>query len=324
MANVFITGGAGFIGSHIARNLVNRGVYNVTLFDAFLNYANHFNNPYFKCLDFRLKDLQDKVEIIRGDVRNKLTVWRAMQQSKPDTVIHLAAMPIAQASSKFSEEAYEINLTGTRNVLEAVRDTPSVKRVIYASSSMVYGHFNKDEVDEEHPTNPIEVYGGTKLAAEILIKSYGKNFNIPYTIIRPSAVYGPTDVNRRVTQIFVENALKGKPLVMDGGGVSKLDFSYVEDVAEGFINAMESSNAINQTFNITRGSARQVREYAELVVKHIPGSKIEAGPVDTTRPERGTLSIEKARKLIGYSPTHDIEKGVAKYVAFLKENNYLA
>ena len=218
-----------------------------------------------------------------------------------------------------------INLVGTVNVLESIREVDSVKRFVYASSSMVYGDFERMPADEKHPTNPLDVYGGTKLSSEILTRVYSKQYGIKYTIIRPSAVYGPTDVNRRVTQIFVENALMGKPLALHNGGESKLDFTYVEDTANGFVLALRSKKAENEAFNITRGEGRSLKELAEIIQRLVPGTRIERKEAskDEKRPERGTLDISKARKLLGYKPQYSLEEGMKMYVEFVKKSGII-
>jgi len=202
MSRIFITGGTGFIGASITKKLLKEGD-EVLLHDAFLNFIDPLESNYEAYLKLRLKDIKGKAEIVRGDIRHKGRFLKIMQKFKPNIVIHLAALPIAKHSNIYSEDAFGINLHGTVNVLESIRQVDSVKRFVYASSSMVYGDFQKSPANENHPLDPIEVYGGTKLASEILTKSYQRRFDIEYTIIRPSAVYGPTDVNKRVSQIFV-------------------------------------------------------------------------------------------------------------------------
>lgn len=319
---VFLTGGAGFIGSFIAKELIKEGD-EVVIHDAFLNYTDPFKGDYNKVLKIRMEGLRDKATIVRGDVRHKGRFLRILKEHSPDVVVHLAALPISTASHVFSEDAISINLDGTFNVLEAIREVPSIKRFIYTSSSMIYGDFKYSPANENHPTEPIDVYGGTKLAGEILTKAFGKSFGIDYTIIRPSAVYGPTDVNRRVSQIFVESALKGEPLVLHDGGQSRLDFSYVEDVAHGFVLAIKEEKAKNQTFNITRGEGRTIKEFAEILKTLLPNVKTVEKPLDFVRPERGALDISKAKKLLGYEPKYPLEEGIKKYVEFVKKTGVL-
>lgn len=317
MSRVFITGGLGFIGSAIAKELIKQKD-EVLLHDAFLNFIDPTESNYYNLLKLRLREVKDKVELVRGDVRHKGRFLKILSDFQPQIVVHLAALPIANLSNIYSEDAFGINLTGTVNVLESIRQVDSIKRFVYASSSMVYGDFQYSPADENHLLSPIEVYGGTKLAAEILTKAYGKRFGIDYTIIRPSAVYGPTDANKRVSQIFIENAIKGKILKLEGGGTSKLDFTYIKDVAQGFVLAMKSEKAKNETFNITRGEGRSLKEFVDILKGIFPDLKTEIAPVDMKRPERGTLDISKAKKLLGYEPKYSLEEGIKEYVDFMK------
>ncbi len=317
---VFLCGGAGFIGAEISRQLLRLG-HEVIIFDAFLDFIGPMHSNYQHYLKKRMEDIKDhnQVKIIKGDVRNAGELSRALKETEPDKVVFLAALPIATVSNKEPETAASILSNGLINCLEAVRRFPSVNQFIYTSSSMVYGDFVYTPADEEHPTNPKDIYGGLKLAGELITKVYGTQYGLKYTIIRPSAVYGPTDVNKRVTQLFLENAFADKSLTLHNGGESKLDFTYVEDTAQGFVKALLSPNAIGQTFNITRGEGRSLKELAEIIRKHVPSTQIEykEAPKDEKRPERGALSIEKAKKLLGYEPTHHLELGMEKYVQFM-------
>ena len=318
MKRVFITGGCGFIGSYLSRQLVEQG-FELMLFDAFINYIDPFTSNYQYFLKARMNGLRDKVQVERGDIRVQKRMQQLLNEWKPDAVIHLAALPNAKESTLYPTEALQINVDGTLSLLEGVKACGSVKRFIFTSSSFVYGHFKTPVADEDHPTDPIDVYGGTKLTGEILTKAYSRQHGFEHVIIRPSAVYGFGDCNRRVTQILIENAMRGKPLVLHDGGRSMIDFTFVTDVADGFTRALVTPEAANQTFNITRGNARSVRDFALEVKKHFPNAQWQERPPDASRPERGTLSIEKARRLLGYNPTIDIEQGVSEYVAAMKE-----
>jgi nucleoside-diphosphate-sugar epimerase len=321
---VLITGGAGFIGYYITKELISSGD-EVIIYDSFLNYIDPAQSKYQDYLKLRLKEIKNKVDLVKGDIRDKDIFLQELKKYKPEAIINLAALPISTVSNKYSEEAFEINLKGAVNVLESIRKVNFVDRFVHASSSMVYGDFEYIPADERHPLNPMDVYGGTKLASEILAKVYNKQYGINYTIIRPSTVYGPTDANRRVTQIFVENALTNKPLVLHNGGQSKLDFSYVEDVAHGFVLALKSKNAVNEVFNITNGQGRSLKELAEIIKKIVPDVEIKykESPKDEKRPERGTLDISKAKKLLNYGPKYSLEEGMEKYVEFVKKSGVL-
>ncbi|MBE7465049.1 MAG: NAD(P)-dependent oxidoreductase [Planctomycetes bacterium] len=320
MSKILITGGCGFIGSHLARILCAQK-HELLLLDAYLNYISPFISHYQHFLKARMAGLLDRpnVRIERGDIRVQKRIQQIMTEWRPDAVVHLAALPSAKEATLYPTEALQINVDGTLSVLEGVRAAGSVKRFIFASSSFVYGHFKSAEADETHPTDPIDVYGGTKLTGEILTKSYAKAHGFEYTIVRPSAVYGFGDANRRVSQILIENAMTGKSLVLHEGGKSRIDFTYAADLADGLARCLERPGAANEIFNLTRGRAREVREFALEVKRHFPHARIEERPSDAARPERGTLSIAKARELLGYAPSVDIESGIASYVADLKE-----
>lgn len=318
MKRIFIAGGAGFIGYHIIKELLEKG-HEILIYDSFINFIPREESFYNFYLQKRLKDIKDDVEIIRGDVRDKTCLVRTLKEFKPEIVINLVSIPLATASNVFFEDAIQINLNGHINLLDAIRHSNSTERFLYASSSFVYGHFQYDPADENHPALPIDIYGGTKLSCEILSKSFSERYGIEYVVIRPSAVYGPTDVNRRVSQIFVENALTGKPLMLHGGGEDKVDFTYVTDAAHGFVLAALSPDAKNQVFNITAGRGRSAREFARILSELLPGKvKTEIKPADQKRPVRGSLDITKAKNLLGYEPKYQLEEGLKEYIEYIR------
>jgi nucleoside-diphosphate-sugar epimerase len=314
---IFLTGGAGLIGSNIAKQLVTQG-HDVMLYDSFTAFMSPFQVNYGANIERRFPPELRGLKIVRGDVRHRGFLQRTLDDYQPTRVVHLAALPIADLSNRFSEEAMEANLIATVTLLDAVQALRDLRRFVYTSSSMVYGDFQYAPCDEDHPKAPKDVYGGTKLAGEVMVGAYGRRFGIPFTVIRPSAVYGPTDVNRRVTQIFVENALKGLPIVLHNGGVSKLDFTHVSDVADGFVRATLSEKSLNRTYNITRGRGRSLKELAEIVAKLVPGTRFEEKPPDMLRPERDALSIARAREDLGFEPKVDLEDGMPPYVDFVR------
>ena len=153
-----------------------------------------------------------------------------------------------------------------------------------------------------------------------MIKSYNQVFELPYTIIRPSAVYGPTDMNNRVSQIFIEKALKGQKINIQGKN-EKLDFTFVEDLANGCILAATSKYGQNRIFNITYGKGESLYKFVKILSKYVKNLKFKINKRDSFRPKRGTLSINKARKLLNYKPYYTLEKGIKKYIDFIKSIN---
>jgi len=316
---IMIIGGAGFIGSRITKKLMALG-HEVIIYDKFYNFIESEREKYVFYLRERLKDIGPKIKIIYGDIRDDVNLAKALQDIQPDTIIHLAQIPLATVSNKLSSEALDININGLISLIKAIGAVNFVKRLVYSSSSFVYGNFQYTPADENHPTNPIDVYGGTKLACEDMIKGFGTRFGIDYTIIRPSAVYGPTDANLRVSQIFVDNAFNGQELIMEGGGEACLDFTYVDDIAEGFVLAALSEKAKNEVFNITRGEGRTLKELSDILKKYFPDLKTIIKPADFTRPKRGALDITKAKKILGYSPRYSLEDGIKEYVEYIKNH----
>jgi nucleoside-diphosphate-sugar epimerase len=189
-----------------------------------------------------------------------------------------------------------------------------VEQFIFLSSSMAYGDFLTDEVAEDHPLNPIGIYAALKVAGEKIVIAYQQVFKLTYTIIRPSALYGPRCVSRRVGQIFIEAAMRREPLRMDGDGTDRLDFTYIDDLVEGIALTIGNPAARNEIFNVTFGQARSIRELVDLVRRRFPEVDVESVDRDRLMPHRGTLSIAKASRLLGYRPQYQLETGIDKYI----------
>lgn len=314
MQTVFINGGAGLIGAEVARKLVEKN-YRVVIFDSFSHYKSPLENKIKNYLDLRFQGIKDKVIIERGETINSSRSRQVICKYKPDYILHLAAMPISDLFHIHLEEAIESTFMGTINILEIIKDLECFKNFLYVSSSMIYGDFEKIPCSEDHPKRPKDIYGGAKYAGEIMTRAFGQRFNIPFSIVRPSAVYGPYDVNMRVSQIFVENALQRKPLRLHGGGKLMFDFTYVEDIADGLILALLKEAAIGEEFNITFGRGYSLLEFAQILKDLIPSVQIQiVEERDEHRPLRGALSIEKAKRILGYDPKFPLEKGLKKYV----------
>ena len=183
---------------------------------------------------------------------------------------------------------------------------------------MVYGDFDNNEVNEEYPCNPLGIYGALKYAAEKIIIGYNQVFKIPYTIIRPSALYGERCVSRRVGQAFIENAISGSDLTINGDGEESLDFTYIDDLVQGVLLSIGKKESLNQIFNLTFGDSRKINDLADIVKNEFDGVNIKYNPRDALMPERGTLNVDKAKDLLGYEPSYPIEIGFKKYINWYK------
>jgi nucleoside-diphosphate-sugar epimerase len=196
-------------------------------------------------------------------------------------------------------------------------DPRSLQKFTFVSSSTIYGDFQYQPVGEDHPAAPKGVYAGSKLASEILVQSFARRFGLRYAIVRPSAVYGPFDINRRVVQVFIENALLGQPLRLDDPS-ARLDFTHVTDTASGVVLATLSDNRDSGIFNVTRGQGRSLAELVEVIRKHVPNVVVEGGNENPEMSKRGTLSIKVAKCQLGYEPAVSLEDGVAEYVPIVR------
>jgi len=326
MKYALITGGLGFIGSALAKSLIKKKIVNkCVLLDNYGSFISPLKNNY---TDYRQQRLEKNENLIieRGDAANFHIVLNIIQKYKPIYVYHTAALPLAKIDNLNANEASIGSVDATRNIIENlvfVQKTSknyNCKRFIYFSSSMIYGDFKSSKVKEAAQTNPKEIYGTMKLAGEIITKGLCNYYNLPYTTIRPSAVYGPGDMNQRVSQIFIEKAIKGLKINVHGKD-EKLDFTYITDLVEGVILASTKNNGINNTFNITNGKSRTLLDFVKILKKFFPKLKYTIKNRDNFRPSRGTLSISKANKLLGYKPKTTLENGVKKYLKYFNKIN---
>ena len=326
MTTGLITGGLGFIGAFIARRLLDDNVVDkVVLLDHFGRYVDATREEFTDYRKLRIKGIEDRVVIERGEAKYYSVVFDLLNRYRPKYIFHLAALPLARLQNLNIEEALEGSATSTSNILSVIGSLSDEygycpERFVYASSSMVYGDFQYTPADEKHPTAPKEIYGTMKLSGEVITKGLSEYYGIKSSIVRPSAVYGPTDMNRRVSQIFLEDAIRGKTIKIRGADEA-LDFTYVKDTAKGFVLACASEKAIGETFNITYGKAHTLMEYVSILKEYFPALKYEVTERDSMRPRRGTLSIEKAQTLLGFQPDYDLRRALEEYIEFVKVNN---
>lgn len=319
MLKVLITGGVGFIGSHLVKSMLDKG-HDVFVLDSFTQFISPpVDNLYVYNVNWRFENLLPGAEIRRGNIVNKDELRRQVIDIKPNLIIHLAALPLADMAIEYSEETFTTIVGGTINFMEILRDVDFLDRFVYISSSMIYGDFEKIPISEEDRKEPKEIYGGMKIAGEHMVKVYSQRYDIPYSIVRPSAVYGPTDNNKRVVDTFLSNAMLGKPIRVKNAEKTVLDFTFVEDVVEGIKRVSVSGSAKNETFNITRGRGRSLKELVNVILTLFPNTRVEYTNGDSFRPQRGALDISKARQQVGFNPAIDIEEGVPKYSEYLME-----
>ena len=324
---VLVTGGAGFIGSHLVKEYLAKKAGKVVVFDDFstgtMNNLEHVD-------DNRLK-------IIEGSVLDEEKVNRVVEEEQIQIIDHLAAELEVYTGIKDSKKDANINIFGTLNVLDAALRN-NIGKVLFASSGAVYGEAKYVPVDEEHPLEPHWPYGVSKLSAERYVLQYHKLFGLNTTAFRYSIVYGPMEWFGRVLTMFVKRIfLENKPPVVFGNGKQVRDFVYVKDVARAHMLAIENDSSEGHVFNIGSGRGISIDELARLLID-ISGENLEV--VYDNPPEgeasrfqlerirlsgelkRFVLSFEEAKKVLGWRPSVSFKDGVLKEIDWIKRNQY--
>ena len=295
---VMVTGGSGFIGSHVVDKLRARGI-DVRTFDMVL--------PRFR------KD----IEYYQGSLLDMETLRMGM--NSVDVVYHLGA--VANVKDVYEEPHYSeaINTRGSINVLEAARRS-EIKRVILASTVWVYSDTEGDVVDESTPLSaPSHLYTATKMAAEYYCQCYSKLYGLNTTILRYGIPYGPRARPGAVIPIFVEKALNGEPLTIAGDGLQYRNFLYVEDLAEGNVLALKEV-AKNKIYNLPGKERITIKQVAETVRKILGDVKIEYVEGRKGDFSGKEISGERAKQELGWQPKVSFEEGVRRYIEWFKKN----
>lgn len=315
MRKVLVTGGDGFIGSHLVEELVKKG-YQVR---AFVLY-NSFNT--WGWLDTLDKSIMDHVEIFQGDIRDPHGVKVAMQGV--DAVFHLAAL-IAIPFSYHSPDTYvDTNIKGTLNVLQAARKLGNL-RTLVTSTSEVYGTAQYVPIDEKHPYQGQSPYSATKIGADRLAESFYRSFELPVTIVRPFNTYGPRQSARAVIPTIITQLLSGYEEIKLGALTPTRDFNYVKDTANGFIAMYESDKTIGQEINIATQREISIGQLAEELIRQInPRARVICDE-QRKRPVKSEVnrllgSNEKIKHLTTWQPKYTFEDGIAETVEFFRNN----
>jgi UDP-glucose 4-epimerase len=321
MAKILVTGGLGFIGHNVVAQLESQG-HQCVITDTQTTYG---IIPQAE-LDYLIAERRKKIKtdrIYRIDIVDQDGITWLMREHRPNVVIHLASFPRQKVVNSNPTWGSRVMSEGLLNLLEASA-LNDVQKFVYVSSSMVYGNF-QDIIGigilESHATNPIGQYGIMKLAGEWLTRDYTRRTGMAHTIVRPSAVYGPLDVEDRVVSKFLLGAMRGNTLKVNGSA-EELDFTYVDDAAQGIALSAVSDNTWNTTYNITRGRARSLQEAANLAVAIAGQGTIDLQTADENFPKRGQLNTQRAHLDFDYAPQVDIEQGFQEYYEWLKNSFY--
>jgi len=312
---ILVTGGLGLIGHNVVAQLQKAG-HTVQIIDALTTYGSIDRDELEYLYNERLVKIDENTQIYKIDCADE-AVEQIFREFNPDYVIHLASFPREKAVKNNPVEAAHTMGQGLARVVDCAMRY-KVKKLMYASSSMVYGNF-EDGVKEDAATNPKGAYAIWKVAGEQLVKDYYRQYGLPYVIVRPSAVYGPLDIGDRVIAKFLIAAMRGRTLTVNGAD-EKLDFTYVDDAAAGIIAATLSKHT--GTYNITKGHSCTLEEAANLSVKLAGNGTVAVKEKDSSFPSRGALNIDAAKADFGYDPKVNIEEGFQKYHEWLTNSVY--
>jgi nucleoside-diphosphate-sugar epimerase len=313
-----ITGGAGFIGHNVTRFLEALG-HECVVVDTFTNYGFIPTAEIIYLAAHRRTRYTS--ETYKIDIRDQTRLNSLFATEQPDVIIHMASFPRQKVVEQDPALASEVMTTGLINLLELSKEH-NIKKFVYISSSMVYGDFTSDVTESAHCT-PQGQYGIMKYMGEKLVEDYSRRGCFEHVIIRPSAVYGEWDVEDRVVSKFMLAAMRGQTLKVHGPD-EVLDFTYVEDTAQGIVLAATLDKANGNIYNITRSEQRQwtLKDAAELAIKIAGQGQLVVGPRDLSFPKRGQLDISRAQQDLGYTPTVDVEQGFYKYYNWFINSEY--
>lgn len=310
---VIITGGAGFIGSWTCEFLVGSG-YNVVIVDDFSSGSIE-----------NIQSLLDYVKIERADISDYEKITEIIRTHKPEAVIHLAARVSVEEVGNDPRAGYNVNVTGTLNLLEAARRF-DVERFVYASSAAVYGEPVDLPIKETHPLQPINVYGATKLAGEALVHAYRGNYGLSTIALRYFNVYGPKmrpGPYAGVIYKFLEAALLGKPIEIYGDGTQTRDFVFVADVARANVQALETR--ATGAYNVGTGTAISIGELAKMILSITGRQDI---PIIYKPPRKGDIKhsyadISRTKKDLSWSPETDLLTGLKITLEYVEKRSFI-
>ncbi len=298
---VLVTGGTGFIGSHLVSRILEEGGEVSVL--------------------TRQEKSSDKVNFIRGDITDPSVSGRITKNI--GTIFHLAGYVDVSGAIRNPALDFETNAAGTFYLLDSARKN-GVDRFIYISSARVYGDPQYTPQDEKHPLQPKEFYGASKLIGELYCTAFNENHGLQTVIVRPFTVYGPGSLPKAgslsgVVSIFVRNALAGKEILITGDGEQTKDFIYISDSIDGLILAATNDKCIGDVFNLGYGEGVSINRLAEVVVAQTK-TNVDIKYIPQVQENvNNCADISKARSILKYSPKISIEEGIQRYIEWYRK-----
>lgn len=316
MKKILITGSSGFIGSHLAEELVknNYRVKALVHYNSFRNIGN---------LDFIDKKILHNLEIVFGNVEDFNFMKRISMGA--DVIMHLAALIGIPYSYEAVRSYINTNIIGTQNILQAALEN-NIRQVIHTSTSEVYGSAEYIPIDEKHPLKGQSPYSATKIAADKLAESYWRSFKLPVSIIRPFNTYGPRQSARAIIPSIIMQIIQDRPEVFIGSDFPIRDFTYVSDTVGAFIAMVGNKKSIGQVINIGFGGGVSVKELSGIICNMLRKKRIKITSVkERIRPERSEVerlvcNNRKAKGLLKWQPKVNLEGGLKKVIQFIDKH----
>ncbi len=315
--NILVTGGAGFIGSHLVDRLLGEGVWRVTVYDDF----NDFYSPSIKRSNVEHHLTQPGYSLIEGDIRDSASLERVFADGNFECVVHLAARAGVRPSLTEPHLYYETNVTGTLNLLELAKKY-GIRQFVFGSSSSVYGINKKVPFAEDDRIHqPISPYAATKAAGELLCHTYSHLHGIRTVCLRFFTVYGARQRPDLAIHKFAKLITEGKPIQMFGDGTTRRDYTYIDDIIQGVRASIDYKNSIHEVINLGESQTVELRELIELLERSLDmHAVIDRQPMQPGDVPITFADISKARKLLRYDPKTKIADGIPKFVEWFQNS----
>ncbi|MBD0370783.1 MAG: SDR family NAD(P)-dependent oxidoreductase [Pyrinomonadaceae bacterium] len=312
---ILVTGGAGFIGSHLVDRLLSEDSWRVVVVDDF----NNFYSPSLKRENVRAHFQNPAYRLVEADIRDRAALKRLFDETKFDVIVHLAARAGVRPSLAEPQLYNETNVTGTLNLLELAR-AHNIKQFVFGSSSSVYGINAKVPFSEDDPTRqPISPYAATKAAGELLCHTYAHLYGIRTVALRFFTVYGARQRPDLAIHKFARLIDEGKPIPVFGDGTTRRDYTYIDDIIQGVRAAIDYTASDYEAINLGESRTVELRELIELLEKELgKRALVERQPMQPGDVPQTFADITKARRLLNYDPQTQIEEGIRRFIEWFR------
>ncbi len=317
MRSILVTGGAGFIGSHLVDRLLSEGEWQVFVIDNF----NNFYDPAMKRANVSSHQKNPDYHLFEADIRDKATLKRIFDENTFAYIVHLAARAGVRPSLEQPLLYAETNINGTMKLLELAREY-GIKQLVFGSSSSVYGINAKIPFSEDDPIRqPISPYAATKAAGELLCHTYTHLYGIRSVCLRFFTVYGPRQRPDLAIHKFARLMSEGKRIPVFGDGTTRRDYTFINDIIAGVRAAIDYDGSDYEVLNLGESRTVELRELISLLERELGATaKIDRQPLQPGDVPQTFADITKARQLLGYNPETQIEEGIHRFVEWFQEN----